>query len=336
MKYFQIVITVLLVCNLISCGDNDQPYIITVNGPIEASRIGVTLSHEHVLVDFIGADSVSRDRYNADSVFDKVLPYLQELKKYNVNTFIDATPAYLGRDVLLLKRLSEETGINILTNTGYYANGNKHLPQHYYTESVDDIALRWINEFNNGIDGTKIRPGYIKISINEGHISDIDSKVVRAAARTHLETGLTIVAHTGTAIGAFEEIKILEEEKVDPSALIWVHAQQEQDLNKFVTAAMKGVWVSFDGAGWQPVELYVKLLQNMKSHNLLQKTLISHDAGWYSVGEPNGGEEFHPYTFIFTDLIPALEDSGFTKADIDMLLIHNPQEAFAVKVRKLN
>lgn len=336
MKHFQFVIIIILFLYLTSCGKDQLTYIITVNGPIESSSIGPTLSHEHVLVDFIGADSVSQDRYDADSVFNKVLPYLQELKKYNVNTFIEATPAYLGRDVVLLKRLSEATGINIVTNTGYYAaNGNVHLPRHFYDESVEKISRRWVNEFENGIDGTQIRPGFIKISINEGSLSDIDAKVVRAAARTHLETGLTIMAHTGTAIGAFEEIKILEEENVDPSALIWVHAQAEQDLEKFIIAAKKGVWVSFDGAGWQPVELYVELLQNMKSHNLLNKTLISQDAGWYSVGEPNGGEEFHPYTFIFTDLIPALKDNGFTKEDIDLLLTKNPQEAFAVKVRKL-
>ena len=131
------------------------------------------------------------------------------------------------------------------------------------------------------------------------------------------------------------KIKILEEENVDPSALIWVHAQAEQDLEKFVTAAEKGVWISFDGAGWQPVELYVKLLQNMKLNNVLNKTLISQDAGWYSVGGPNGGEEFQPYTFIFTDLIPALKDNGFTKEDIDMLLDDNPRDAFTIKIRKL-
>lgn len=336
MKYFQIVIIIFLFISLTSCETGEKPYVITVNGRIEASSIGITLSHEHVLVDFIGADSVSKNRYDEDSVFNKVLPYLQELKKYNVNTFFEATPAYLGRDVELLKRLSEKTGINIVTNTGYYAaNGNIHLPKHFYDESVDTISRRWVKEFENGIDGTQIRPGYIKISINEGPISDIDSKVVRAAARTHLETGLTIMAHTGTAIGAFEEIKILEEENVDPSALIWVHAQAEQDLEKFVTAAEKGVWISFDGAGWQPVELYLKLLQNMKTNNVLNRTLISHDAGWYSVGEPNGGMEFKPFTFIFSDLIPALKDNGFTKGDIDMLLVKNPQEAFAVRVRKL-
>jgi len=334
MKYLHIVILFLLFIFLTSCGKDEQPYIITVNGQIEASSIGTTLVHEHVLVDFIGADSVNKDRYDSDSVFNKVLPYLQELKKINVNTFIEATPAYLGRDVVLLKRFSEATGLNFVTNTGYYAaNGNIHLPQHFYDESVETISRRWISEFENGIDGTQIRPGYIKISINEGPISEIDSKVVRAAARTHLETGLTIMAHTGTAIGAFEEIKILEEENVDPSALIWVHAQEEQDFEKFVTAARKGVWISFDGAGWQPAGLYVNLLQNMKNNNVLDRTLISHDAGWYFVGEPNGGEEFKPYTFIFTDLIPLLKDSGFTQADLDMLLKKNPQEAFTIKVR---
>lgn len=312
-------------------------FVVTVNGKIDAADMGLTLQHEHVMVDFIGADSVSTERYDVDSVYNKVIPYLMELKKYNVQTFVEATPAYLGRDVQLLQALSNASGINIITNTGYYAaNGNIHLPKHFYEESIDQISQRWINEYVNGIDGTLIKPGFIKISINEGDISEIDAKVVRAAAKAHLVTGLTIMAHTGTSVGAFQEMAILEEENVHPSAMIWVHAQEEQDLSKFVEAAKKGVWVSFDGAAWEPAEVYVKLLQNMKTNGVLNKTLISHDAGWYNVGDPNGGEEFQPYTFIFTGLIPALKENGFTDAEIDMLLIENPAKAFSIQVRKLN
>ncbi len=336
MKISGMILIILFYFAFNGCSESESTFIVTVKGKIDAGSMGRTLSHEHVMVDFIGADSVSRERYDADEVFNKVLPFLQELKEYNVNTFVEATPAYLGRDASLLLRLSEASGINIITNTGYYAAiGHKHLPRHFYDESVDEISQRWINEYVNGIDDTGIKPGFIKISINEGSISEIDAKVVRAAARTHLVTGLIIMAHTGTAAGAFDEIEILKEENVDPSALIWVHAQAEQDLSKFIEAARQGVWISFDGAGWEPADKYVELLMNMKSNNLLNRTLISHDAGWYNVGEPDGGDGFKPYTFIFTDLIPSLKENGFTDSEIDMLLIENPANAFSVKVRTI-
>ncbi len=156
---------------------------------------------------------------------------------------------------------------------------------------------------------------------------------MRAAARTHLKTGLTIASHTGTATGAFDEIKILKEEGVDPSAFIWIHAQAEENLEYHVKAAKMGAWVSFDGLGWGKPETYVQLLNNMKSYDLLHKVLISHDAGWYHVGEANGGN-FIGFTILFNQLLPALIDSGFTDDEINLLLVINPAEAFSLRVKK--
>ncbi|NQU80843.1 MAG: phosphotriesterase, partial [Bacteroidetes bacterium] len=215
----------------LSCKNNtEEAKIMTVNGEIVAKQMGKTLQHEHVMVDFIGADSVSSDRYNPEEVFKVVLPYLKEVKELGCQTFIECTPAYLGRDPKLLVRLSEATGLNIITNTGYYgARQNQYLPHHAFKETADQLAGRWINEWLNGIDNTNVRPGFIKIAVDQGELTDIHEKLVRAAARTHLKTGLTIASHTGPAIGAFEEIEILKEEGVDPSAFIWVHAQVEEN-----------------------------------------------------------------------------------------------------------
>ncbi|HCA82886.1 MAG TPA: aryldialkylphosphatase, partial [Flavobacteriales bacterium] len=99
--------TPLFLVLILSCREK-APHIITVTSEIPASSIGITLPHEHIVVDFIGADSVSPDRYDSDSVFIRVLPFLNELKKHQVQTFVECTPNYLGRDVRLLQRLSKE------------------------------------------------------------------------------------------------------------------------------------------------------------------------------------------------------------------------------------
>src|ERR1700737_3516886 len=80
--------------------------VITVKGSIPASEMGITLIHEHFLVDFIGADKIDYNRWNKDEVIKKVVPYLLEAKKHGVKTIFDCTPAFLGRDVLLLKKLA--------------------------------------------------------------------------------------------------------------------------------------------------------------------------------------------------------------------------------------
>jgi phosphotriesterase-related protein len=307
--------------------------IITVNGSIPATAMGTTLVHEHFLVDFIGADKIDFSRWDKDEVVKKVLPYLLEVKKHGVKTIMDCTPAFLGRDVVLQKRLSTETGLNILTNTGYYgAVGNKYLPNWVYTETAEQIAGRWINEFRNGIENTNVKPGFIKIGVDGPHLSALHQKLVKAAAVTHLQTGLTICSHTGVSTPAFEEIELLQQMKVHPSAFVWTHAQAEPDRSLHVKAAKAGAWISLDGIGWGDFEKYAESIDNLKSAGLLNKVLISHDAGWYKPGEKDGGD-FKGYTNIFTSLMPLLKSKEFTEKDIQQLLIKNPAEAFAIRVR---
>jgi phosphotriesterase-related protein len=313
---------------------SQSAYVITVKGRIPASEMGTTLIHEHFLVDFIGADKINYNRWNRDEVVKKVLPYLLEAKKYGVKTILDCTPAFLGRDVLLQIRLAEESGLQIITNTGYYgAAGNKFLPKWAFTETAKQIANRWINEFENGIENTKVKPGFIKISVDTGHLSELHQKLVKAASLTHLKTGLTICAHTGTAIPAFEEIELLQKMNVHPSAFVWTHAQVEQDKTLHVKAAKLGAWISLDGIGRGDFEKYADTINNLRSAGMLNKTLISHDAGWYKPDEKEGGI-FTGYTNIFKELIPLLKKRGFTDNQIQQLLIKNPAKAFSIRVRK--
>ncbi len=225
-----------------------QGTIMTVRGRINADDLGFTLSHEHILVDFIGAEKVNEGRYNADEVFATALPFLKDVKQKGCSTFVDCTPAYIGRDVQLLQRLSNASGLNIVSTTGYYgAAQEKYLPQHAYSETAEQLAARWIDEWKNGIDGSSIKPGLIKSGVDKTPLSEVQQKIIDAAALTHLATGLTIGIHTGSGDAANEELKILERRGVAPSARIWIHAQNEKNQSYHIEAAQRGSWVSFDG-----------------------------------------------------------------------------------------
>jgi phosphotriesterase-related protein len=309
--------------------------IMTVKGPMAAAEMGDSLIHEHILVDFIGADQYDPKKWNHDDVIKKVLPYLQRLKETGCQTLVDCTPNYLGRDVILLQRLSTLSGLHMLTNTGYYGGSvNKFLPAHAFTETEHQLADRWIREHKEGIDGTNIRPGFIKISVNDNRLSDISKKLVRAAAHCHLQTGLTIASHTGPAIPAFEEMEIIKQLGVAPEAFIWVHAQNEKDWQQYLLALRKGAWVSLDGLRDENVNDYVTMLAFLKKEKQLNRVLVSHDAGWYEPGKPDGGT-IRGYTTLFQKLIPALKQAGFSEKDIAQLIQHNPAAAFTIKVRKL-
>lgn len=311
-----------------------EDYIMTVNGHIPSAHAGFTLSHEHILVDFTGADKVTTSRYDADEVYHTALPILQEAVQNGCTTLVECTPDYLGRNVALLQRLSRASGLHIISNTGYYgAAKEKFLPKHAYASSAKQLAARGISEWETGIEGTSVKPGFIKTGIDAYPLSAVQQKLIEAAALTHLSTGLSFGVHTGNGAAAIEELNIIKAAGVSADAWVWIHAQNESSREMHIQMAKAGGWVSFDGLHDNTVQQYVQFLKDMKAERLLHKALISHDAGWYHVGEPGGGI-FRPYDTVFTALLPLLRKEGFTEAEIKQVFTVNPAKMLTVKVRR--
>lgn len=334
MKYLLCFCSLLLLLAPAALHGQHTGRIMTVKGPISPADMGVSLIHEHVLVDFIGAAQIHPGRWQHAQVIPVAQPFLQQWKNLGGRTLVECTPAYLGRDPLLLKKLADATGLHLITNTGYYGAGqDKYLPAHAFTETAGQLARRWIAEWQQGIAGTGIKPGFIKIGVNEGPLSELHRKLVQAAARTHLKTGLVIASHTGKFPAAGEQLDLLAREGVAARAFIWVHAQSEKDHARHVELAKKGAWVSLDGVSAANMENYLQLLLHLKKEKLLHRVLVSQDAGWYRPGEPGGGD-YRGYTDLPTLLLPRLKEAGFSEAEIRQLLVTNPAEAFTIRVHR--
>lgn len=301
--------------------------IETVTGRVTPEQLGRTLMHEHVLVDFIGADRVSPARYDREDAFRVARPHLERVRALGCATLVECTPAFLGRDPLLLQRLSSATGLQILTNTGYYGAANdKFVPAHAYRETAAQLADRWTREAENGIDGTRVKPALMKIGVDAGPLSPIDEKLVRAAALTHRRTGLPIASHTGNGVAALAQLELLRAEGAPPRAFIWVHAQNEPDLSVHARVAKAGAWVEFDGINQRQLDRYVELVSALRTQGLLGQVLMSQDAGWYRVGEPGGGE-FRGYGLLFEEFLPRLRAAGVTGEEVEQLMVTNPRRA---------
>ena len=317
------------------CAESEKLHLVQdVIEVRSAESSHIWLSHEHILVDFIGADSIQPTSWNHDDVIKQIMPYLEELKEFNVDYFVDATPNFLGRDVLLLEKLAKKTGLRIVTNTGLYgARNNKFLPKYAIEGSAESLSEIWIGEYEHGIDGTSIKPGFIKIGVDKANtLSPLHQKLVQAAALTHLETGLTIASHTGKAKGLWPQLEILKGKGVSPEAFIWVHAQNEINNETYLKAAKMGCWISLDGLG-KDMEKYVEKILFARDNGILNKILISHDAGWYDPQKEN--QKIKPYTILFKQLYPELKSRGFTDKEFSQLVSVNPSKAFSIEIRKL-
>jgi phosphotriesterase-related protein len=315
---------------------------MTVNGLIDADQMGFTLVHEHLFADLRSYEEQSRHIVNVDidDVLEVVLPHLQVIRKLGCRTFIDCTATHIGRHPALIKRLSEASGLHMLTVTGNYLSADERfVPPYVRSASAEGLARRWTDEWRNGIADTGIRPGLIKLGMNGGPLSELEKKAFEAAALTHQSTGLPIAVHIGpwrpvdrgfNAASAAEQLEILRHSNILPSAWVWVHAQNETDRSHHVLAAQQGAWISFDGLAPHAIDLHIECVTHMKSAGLLHRVLVSHDAGWYNADQPRGGT-FRPYDTAFTTFIPALRERGFTQGDINQIFVTNPAEAFSIR-----
>jgi phosphotriesterase-related protein len=278
------------------------------------------LVHEHVLVDFVGADQIRPGRYDRDEVVRVALPRLQEVRAVGCQRLLECTPNFLGRDPELLARLADASGLEIWSNTGLYGAANhKYLPAFARQETAEQLAKRWVAEL-----AESWRPRFIKIGVNRAPLDELDHKLVRSAAITSRETGLTIASHTGDGAAALEQLEIITAEGAKPSKFVWVHAQNERDHKLHEEVARAGAWVEFDGVAPAAAEFHLDCVRFMAAKNLLPRTLVSQDAGWYHVGEAGGGE-FRGYTYLYTDFLPRLDP-----AQVPKLMWDNPRSAFGL------
>jgi len=305
--------------------------IVTVTGLIDPEKTGIMLPHEHFMSTF-GGEMIYEPQYDEEKLYAFVVPYLKSLKQMGCGTIADCTAAWFGREPEILKKCSEDSGVYVLTNTGYYGAANdRYIPEHAYKETADQLADRWLKEWEEGIDGTGIHPGFLKIGVDDGPLSDIDRKLITAAARVHLQSGLVIAVHTGDNVESVkQQFDILNRENVHPGAWIWAHANKVKNLDDLVFAAQQGAWIELDGVSVENNELHLEYVKKLKERGFLNQILLSHDGNSFRFND----RQPKLYDDLFKTFIPMLRVNGFTDNEINQLVMVNPAKAYTIRIRK--
>jgi len=250
------------------------------------------------------------------------------------NTIVECTTAYFGRNVNLLKEISEKAKMNIITNTGWYGAANdRYIPKNAYNMTSEAISGIWVQEWTHGINNTGIKPGFIKLAVDGVPLSAIDKKLVIAGAHAHLKTGLTVQVHTGAnKNAAFQQLEAIKKTGMHPSGWIWVHAQNNDQVEPLLYAAKEGAWISLDGVknDSKTINHTLKLLNGLADAGYMNQVFLSHDGNGFPTGGP-----VRPFEALMTDFIPKLEMEGYSNKAINLLTRKNPQKAFSVKIRRI-
>jgi phosphotriesterase-related protein len=319
----------------------------TVTGPISVEQIGKTLIHEHFVFGYPGYQGdVTLGAFNEEEALEAAVGAARQMMSYGIQTVVDPTPNECGRNPLFLKKISEATGLQIICATGYYYEGEGAPPYFKLRQGLgtadEEIYEMFMKEITDGIGGTGIKPGIIKLGSSKDEITEYEKMFFRAAAKVQKETGIVLLTHTQEGTMGPEQAQLLIELGADPSKIIIGHMCGNTDPSYHKKVMDKGVRIGFDRFGIQVLvgapfdhEREATLLA-LLDEGYEDQILLSHDSITVWLGRPPVMNEqvteimgnWHP-SHIFENILPALRKNGITEGQIDKMIGTNAKALFA-------
>ncbi len=318
----------------------------TVTGPIEADELGTTLIHEHLR----SRDEAVHEQWPtyAGTLKEDPPHYVEPSGDYEiavrearaavdlgVGTIADPTAMFLGRDVDFMRRVSEETGLQVVPCTGIYTYD--HLPQFLLSRSADQIADLFVADIERGIQGTEIKAAFIKCAADEPGVNENIEKVHRAAARASLRTGAPIMAHSRPASNTGpRQIEIFLEEGVDPSKVQIAHTGDTDDLDYIEGVIEKGVWIGLDRYGLElflPYERRQATTRTLLERGYANRIFLSADScatlDWFPSEAiagliAAGAAKDWTIRIVPERVLPELRESGMSEEQGRTMMVENP------------
>ena len=296
----------------------------TVCGDIQAEEMGFTYPHEHL---YAVPPTCQKDRDLEVSDYEGSVAELKLFKSVGGQTLVEASTLDYGRNLSLLKKMSEETGVHVIATTGF----NKHIyyPNWVEEKSTEEISDILADDILEGRDG--IRAGFIKIGTYYNMIHPLEEKTAVAAAQAQKRCGAPIWGHTEAGTMGMELLDILARENVDFSTVALGHLDRNPDEYYLLKLADRGIYIQFDGPGkvkYYPDSIRVALIKSLISYGYADQLLISGDMGRASYLEGYGGGP--GFRYIKTKFIPRLLDEGVDEDVIHKIFVENPKRWLAV------
>lgn len=346
----------------------DSPAVQTVLGRIAPGDLGVTQTHEHLLIDMMAyfempEEASERAWVSAPVTMDRLggmcrrFMFVEdnmrllderdaatELRTYRNaggGAVVDTSNIGLGRDPLALARISRATGIHVIMGSSYYVPVS--YPPDLSDRTEDDITESIIRDLTVGVGDTGIRAGVIGEVGNFWPTNETTIKVLRASARASVETGAAVLIHPGfhpdspphildtlVAAGAEPDRIIMGHLDVFASGRGWL-----RDL------ASSGCYLEWDTFGLEDTTVGGGNLD----HSTIATDAQRLDTLEFVMAEGFGDRVLighdvctkfqrracggKGYAHILEGIVPRMRSRGFDESDIDAILARNPARALA-------
>jgi phosphotriesterase-related protein len=314
-----------------------MPSVETVQGAVDAQELGLTLVHEHVRFRDEAVAEQWPSRYDDELELDAALVAVNAAKTHGVQTIVDPTAMFGGRDVRFMKEVADRTGVRIVACTGIYSYD--HLPHYFANRDVDVMADHFVEDIERGVQGTDIKAAFLKCAADAAGVTDNVEKIHRAVARASVQTGASIMAHSMPAVGTGpKQVAIFAEEGVDLAKVQIAHCGDTDDLGYIEGLIDTGVYVGLDRYGlemYQPIDKRNAVAAELLRRGHAERLMISQDfcasIDWFppeagEIFEANGAIRNWSMTLVFEEVVPTLREQGvMDDAVFQTIFTENPR-----------
>lgn len=311
----------------------------TCRGPRDPDELGPTLIHEHVFVRSPELDvNLPDPEWVEAEAVERAVSGLCRLHTLGVRTVVDLTVLGLGRDVGLVAEVARRTPVGIVVSTGYYTSNV--LPPYFRThgpgllvDGPDPLVELFVRDIDEGVAGTGIRAGMLKVATDREGVTDDVARVLTAAAVAHQETGVPITTHSNPAVrNGLEQQRLLRELGVPLDRVVIGHSGDSVDVAYLRELMDNGSTIGMDRFGMQhvlPDEPRVATVLELLRLGYADRMVLSHDAAFYSRVTPPSWRARHAPHWHMENLprriVPMLEAGGATPEDLHQMMVLNPR-----------
>uniref|UniRef100_A0A8P0T1R7 N-acetyltaurine hydrolase n=6 Tax=Canidae TaxID=9608 RepID=A0A8P0T1R7_CANLF len=340
----------------------------TVLGLIEPSKLGRTLTHEHLTMTFDCSyyppppcyEAISKEPIMMKNLFwiqknpyshkenlqlnqetEAVREELLNFKAKGGGALVENTTVGISRDVKTLKWFAEETGVHIISGAGFYVDAT-HSPE-TRAMSVEQLTDVLTNEILHGADGTTIKCGVIGEIGCSWPLTESEKKILQATAHAQAQLGCPVIIHPGRHPSApFQIIRVLQEAGVDISKTVMSHIDRTiLDKKELLEFAQLGCYLEYDLFGTALLHYQfnpdidmpddnkrIRRVRLLVDEGYEDRILMAHDIHTKHRLMKYGG---HGYSHILTNIVPKMLLRGITENALDKILIENPKQWLTFK-----